>query len=335
MNAKFPVQNQRSGKWIKRMALFVLVLVVATLGSGAAAKSILIRRNPAPGQFVDVNGNMMHIFCVGEGSPTVILEAGLDDFSIFWSQVQSEVSTFTRVCSYDRAGLGWSEASSDPRSSGNMVNELHTLLVNYRIEPPYVIAGHSFGGALMRLFAYDYPDAVAGIILIDATPDDLFLRIPQWRNAIDEKNRFFKVLARLSSFGLMALVPGNIPNRGLPNDVLDEYRAVVASTGHFKTGIEENEAFENNLTEIRVEHIDLVDLPLSVISRGYWDPMPGFSSAENQQAWRTWQEMQAEFLTLSSNNKQVIAEQSEHSIQLQQPDLVIDGIREMVNADRE
>jgi pimeloyl-ACP methyl ester carboxylesterase len=91
--------------------------------------------------------------------------------------VQPEVARTTRACSYDRAGLGWSESRPEPRTSENMVKEMHTLLVNGKVNPPYVLVGHSFGGALVRLYAQSYPDEVSGMVLVDSAPDDLFIDI--------------------------------------------------------------------------------------------------------------------------------------------------------------
>ena len=314
------------------LLILVLALAALTLSLGAFAKAKIARENPPPGKLVAGGGFKMHINCTGEGSPTVILEAGLDDFSIFWSQVQPEIAKVTRVCSYDRAGLGWSEISSKPRTSVMMVQEVHSLLTSANVGRPYVLVGHSFGGALMRLFAHSYPNEVAGIVLVDAAPDDLFIRIPRWRNAIEGKLRFYRTLALLNSLGLLALAPENI-SRGIPADVLTQYRAIAASTGYFQTGVMENEAFENNLAEVRNANIELDELPLIVISRGYWDPMPGFSASENQESWQKWQEMQSELLSLSLNSRQIIATESEHHIHLQQPGLVIDAIYGFVEAD--
>jgi len=330
MNVKFSKQKRGFTWWLRTFLLLMLVLVVATWIIGGVLKSNMLKQNPAPGQLVDVNGYKMHIYCMGEGSPTVILAAGLDDFSIFWSQVQPEIAKSTRVCSYDRAGLGWSEASTEPRTSENMVKELHTLLINAKIEGPYLLVGHSFGGALVRLYTYDYPDEVIGMLLVDAAPDDLFVRVPSWANAIEGKLGLYRSLAPMGSFGLLAFTPGSIPNRGLPEDVLAQYRAIAVSTDYFQTGVLENETFESNLAEVRIENVDLGDMPLVVISRGYWDPIPGFSDAENQQAWQMWQEMQVELLSLSTDSEQIVATESEHHIQLQQPELVIDAIREII-----
>jgi len=280
---------------------------------------------------IDVGGYQMHLFCTGQGNPTILLASGLDDISIFWSQVQPEVSKSSLVCFYDRAGLGWSETSPDPRTIENMVKELHTLVTNAKVNGPYVLVGHSFGGALIRLYAHDYPDDILGMVLVDAAPDDLFIRVPSWKNAINTKIGLYHTLVPMSSFGLLAFTPGSIPNRGIPADVLAQYRAIAVSTGYFQTGVLENEAFENNLAELRAENVNLGDLPLIVISRGYWDLMPVFSEIENQQAWQTWQDMQTELLLLSTNSKQIIATKSEHHIQLQQPELVIEAIREIVD----
>lgn len=331
MSTQIKYQKRAYGWWIRKIFLITLIFLAGVWGAGALIKSNLMERYQAPGQMIDVGGYQMHIFCTGQGNPTILLASGLDDFSIFCLQVQPEISKSTRVCSYDRAGLGWSEPSPNSRTSEIMVEELHTLLVNANIDAPYVMVGHSFGGALMRLYTHNYPEEVVGLVLVDAAPDDLFIRIPSWRNAINGKLGLYHTLVPMSSFGLLAFTPGSIPNRGMPTNVLAQYRAIAVSTSYFQTGVAENEEFENNLAEVRAEHVNLGDLPLIVVSRGYWDPMPGFSEVENQQAWQMWQEMQIELLSLSSNSRQIVATESEHNIQLHQPELVIDAIREVVD----
>lgn len=334
ITAKTSNKGNRFRLWSKYVLLAVVGLVaitsMLTWSAGILAKSNLAKRYPAPGQMVDVGGYKMHLYCVGQGSPTVILAAGLDDFSIGWSLVQPEVAKTTRVCSYDRAGLGWSESSPEPRTSENMVKELHTLLINANVDSSYVLVGHSFGGALVRLYAQGYPDEVKGMILVDSTPDDLFNRVPVWRNAIEQKIRMFRILASLNSLGFLALAPEKIPNYGLPADALDQYRAILVATPFFQTGINENVAFEENLAGVRLGHRSSFEkMPVVVLSRGYWDDMP-ISEYDNQYAWQAWQEMQSDLVSLSSDSKRIVAEQSEHFIQLQEPQLVIDAIREIV-----
>jgi pimeloyl-ACP methyl ester carboxylesterase len=312
------------------------VLAVVTWLAGMSAKSNLKQQNPAPGQLVDMGGYRMHINCNGQGNPTVILEAGLSDFSIFWALVQPEVAKITRVCVYDRAGYGWSQPSLYPRTSETMTKELHTLLANAEIDKPYVLVGHSFGGALVHLYARAHPDEVAGMVLVDAAHEDLFSHIPTWRKANERILGLFRTLAPLSSFGILALAPDYVPNRGLPDEAFAQYRAILVTTRYFEAAIAETESFEKNLTEVRAaDTTSLGDLPLIVLSRGIWDPLPSVSEAENQLAWQAWQDMQSEVPWLSTNSKQFMAEQSGHFIQLQQPHLVIDAIREVVQATHE
>src|SRR3989337_877218 len=149
---------------ISILLLVVLLLALGTAIAGAIAKSNLAKQYPAPGQLVDVGGYKMHINCTGQGSPTVILAAGSLEYSLFLALVQPDVARFTRVCSYDRAGYGWSEPSPHPRTANTMVEELHTLLVNAKVEGPYVLVGHSLGGMHMRVVAHNYPDEVVGLI---------------------------------------------------------------------------------------------------------------------------------------------------------------------------
>jgi pimeloyl-ACP methyl ester carboxylesterase len=125
---------------------------------------------PAPGEMVSVGNHKLHINCMGEGSPTVILESGAPATSIEWSAwVQPEVAKATRVCAYDRAGLGWSESGPGPRDAEQITSELHTLLENAGIESPYILVGHSVGGHHVRVYAERYPDEVAGMVLVDVT----------------------------------------------------------------------------------------------------------------------------------------------------------------------
>jgi pimeloyl-ACP methyl ester carboxylesterase len=321
--------------WAGRISMgglaLVLALGVVTWLAGASAKSNLVKQYPAPGQLVDVGGYRMHINCIGQGNPTVILEAGLDDFSVLWELVQPEVAKFARVCAYDRAGYGWSEPSPYPRTTETVVKELHTLLLNAKVEKPYVLVGHSFGGALARLYTHDYPDEVTGMVLVDSAHDDLFARIPTWRKANEQMLGLFRTLALLSSVGILALAPDNIPNRGLPDEALAQYQAILVTTRYFETAIAETESFEKNLTEVRAANItSLGDIPLIVLSREVWEPLPSVSEAENQQAWQAWQAMQSELAELSTNSKQVIAEKSGHNIHLQQPQLLIEAILQIV-----
>jgi len=316
--------------------LVILVLVILTLTAGAIAKSNLAKKHPAPGQLVDVGGYKLHINCTGQGNPTVVLDAGAGSFSADWTYVQPSVSKFTRACSYDRAGYGWSEPSPHPRTANTMAGELHTLLVNANVEGPYVLVGHSLGGLVVRMYAYTYPDEVVGMVLVDSMHEEQVARLPGFANSIMDQARQFRMLGLLSSTGFMALAPQTIPNPGVPEEVFAQYKAIWATTEYFPTIAAELNAIEESTAEMRALQISSFgNLPLSVLTAGIYGSDPSISDAENQRVKEEWQAMQSELVARSSKGRQLIAEQSGHAIELYQPDLVIEAIQEMVNAIQE
>src|SRR5689334_18830943 len=171
-----PSTTWRSGRRVLRAigrrlaALVGLIVVLGLVGASyeSAAEAADVRAYPPPGQLVDVGGYRLHINCTGTGSPTVVIESGWGDMSASWGWVQPEVAKTTRICTYDRAGMGWSEASPQPRTAREYAKELHTLLAKANEPGPYVLVGHSMGGYTMIVYAHDYPAEVAGLVLIDA-----------------------------------------------------------------------------------------------------------------------------------------------------------------------
>src|SRR5215217_6700371 len=167
----------RLSLWVGRVFLALVGLIVLLLLVGLVyqfiATRLAYRNYPAPGEIVSVSGHDMQIYCTGSarGGPTVVMDSGLGGGLLDWQTVQPKVAKFARVCSYDRSGLGWSESGPKPRTSPQIVEELHTLLENAGVGCPYVLVGHSFGGANAQLYAAEYPKEVAGIVLVDSTPD--------------------------------------------------------------------------------------------------------------------------------------------------------------------
>ncbi|MEZ4621127.1 MAG: alpha/beta fold hydrolase [Caldilineaceae bacterium] len=165
--------SKRLLKWLG-ILLFALVLL------GVAFQTIATRIDNLSygprGQLYTVNGRQMHMVCLGQsraGEPTVILQAGGANESLWWVRVQSQLADHVRVCAYDRAGLGWSDPADTPRDPATIIGELHDLLAAADIQPPYVMAGHSFGAILTRVYAAHYPNEVAGIALVDGMPLEL------------------------------------------------------------------------------------------------------------------------------------------------------------------
>lgn len=318
-------------KWTKRIMAgllgLILILAALTYAAGAFAKSKLVRENPPPGELIDVGGFNMHLYCTGEGSPTIILESGLNDFYVAWAKVQPEIAKTTRVCSYDRAGIGWSETSPNPRTSEIMAEELHTLLQNAGLASPYILVGHSFGGIIMRSFAQKYPGKAIGMVLVDSAHEEQAARLPFLKDATDEFLGQFRTLSFISSLGLMALSPETIPNRGLPDEAYKQYQAALATTNYFDGAIAESSVFYSSALDAPKS---LGDLPLIVLSHGLPDTTSGVDTSQQNLFEQEWVKMQIELVGLSSNSRQIIAERSGHYIQLDQPELVIEAILELV-----
>lgn len=336
-NRNQPAESQRLQRQRRRRHLLwgsVGLLLALTGGlwlAGTWAKIKLANQYPPPGQLIDVGGYKLHLACRGQGGPTVLLEAGLNDFSVQWALVQPAVAQFTRVCAYDRAGLGWSELSPRPRTSVTMIDELHTLLRKAGESGPYLLVGHSFGGITMRGFARQYPEQVAGLVLVDAAHEAQLARIPALSKAFISLRQQFQMLSRLNALGLLALAPTQIPDRGLPPAALAQYRARLAASPYFDAVLAESAAFYAPTADgATIALTDLGDLPLVVLSRGQAAPLPGATAAENAEMERTWRTLQAELAALSTHSQQQVAASSGHEIHLQQPDLVVAAIRQLV-----
>jgi pimeloyl-ACP methyl ester carboxylesterase len=165
-------------RWIRKLILWSLVALLVALVVGAIYQAIATEIDqraafPGPGEMVDVGEHRLHMRCIGQGSPTVVLDAGWGYTSVEWSGwVQPEVAKHTRVCAYDRAGMGWSEPGPGPLNATRIADELHTLLQEADEQGPYVLVGHSLAGLYSRLYAERYPEEVAGMVLVDSSHPD-------------------------------------------------------------------------------------------------------------------------------------------------------------------
>jgi len=300
---------------------------------------------------VDIGGWRLHIHCLGNASPTtptVILESGLGDFSVEWSLVQPGVASFARVCTYDRAGDGWSDVGPYPRTFHQIVYELHTLLDKAGERPPYVLAGHSYGGWLVRLFQSTYPADVSGLVLVDAGASD------PWRLTANGS------LVRSSSLAKGTAVPAvktsgplrasDVPPGAMSQILQGTQRAAQTANeaprdklpaeakamrtwalGRWQHVVAANNPFEaDELLAMQRSNAGkqypLGDLPLIVLTRGLADdtgPDGKRFEAEHRQDHE-------EVSRLSRAGRLVVAERSGHHIQIEQPDLVIEAIRDVV-----
>jgi pimeloyl-ACP methyl ester carboxylesterase len=158
--------RSRTRRWL----LYPLLAVLALASVGGGYQTVRdATANPMPGQLIDVGGHRLHLYCTGARGPTVVLEPGLGGASLDMTWIAAAVARDSRVCVYDRAGRGWSDAADGPQDAAQTTTDLHTLLDRAHIPGPYVLAGHSFGGLYVLSFAAQYPDQVAGMVLLDST----------------------------------------------------------------------------------------------------------------------------------------------------------------------
>lgn len=299
-----PAPERRSRRlfgWIRRILLGMLLLILLVIGLGAGyqwmASAADRRAYPPPGELIDVGGHRLHIVCMGEGSPPVILDALGDGTSAQWGWVQPVVAEQTRVCAYDRAGRGWSEAGPLPRDGQTVARELHTLLTQVGIDEPVVFVGHSFGAMIGRIYTESYPQAVAGLVLVDpGLPALRSERMPaeaHAQTAADvELMNAAPWMARLGIFRLL----GNEPS--LPEPQRSYAQAFYASNALWDALLLEAQAGPQ--TDAQVEAAgSLGDRPLMIVAatQAWLDP-----NAPADESRRIFNTLQQELLALSTNS---------------------------------
>ena len=296
--------------WLGRVV--VLIIVLALLGAiyESVAEAADAKTYPPPGQLADVGDHRLHINCTGTGSPTVVIVSGLGDWSTSWGVVQPEVAKTTRVCTYDRSGLGWSDAVPLPQDAAQAAKELHTLLQNANIPEPYIMVGHSLGGFIVRLFAHDYASEVTGVVLVDS------MNPKQVSESLSNRLALFSSLeAGLARVGVgrLLLKLGILPSVP-PGE--EAYYPLFVRPQSFQTTANEYRGLPDSAAQAAAVK-SFGDLPLIVLTAKLNDN-PG------------WPEWQNELLQLSSNSQQLFAENSGHVIQDDEPDAAVDAILKMV-----
>lgn len=294
---------------------------------------------PPPGKLVDIGGLRLHINCTGAGSPAVIMESGPNDSSVIWQLVQPEISKFTRVCSYDRAGFGWSDAPNEPRSSLNIANELARLLTRAAVPGPYVLVGHDFGTLDLRVFTAQHRQEVAGMVFVDSVHPDIHHR-PPFNVAAQSTlaSFYYRLIPWTVPFGVPRILGWCRENFTFPDQPKEWARLVPEASAQYcrlqSWCAEEAQVTDEN-GSFFANTGPLGDMPLIVLSH---DPQVNdfggfFSSADLVKAERAWMEMQGELRGLSSRNKWIVAKGSNHWIQLFRPELVVATVHEVVNGD--
>lgn len=275
---------------------------------------------------IDVGGFRMHLYCVGHGSPAVILDSGLSDTWLHWYKVQPQVARFTQVCSYDRAGLGWSEPSPRPRTSRVIAEELHVLLKKAHVPPPFVLVGHSMGGLNVRMYASLYPSDVVGMVLVDACHPEQNRRLPDVGNPWLQAMLWQK---RLMPFGIPRLL--GWCGQGM-EQVQPAFRSFDCAVQQKLGWLAETDAINESLRQAGSTR-SLGAMPLVVLSHDPDVKQTGLderSFERRKSAEAAWEQMQEELARLSSRGCRRIAPESGHLVHRERPDLVIDAIRDVV-----
>ena len=326
--------------WLKRilagLLIFIIVLVSVILAGGAIVRARVEAKYPAPGQLVDVGGYKLHIHCTGNNSPTVIVLAGSGVPSTYYWLIQNGAAESTRVCVYDRAGYAWSEEGNRDLSPLGQVDDLEALLSNADIQPPYILAGHSYGGYIARLYAQAHPDEVAGLVMIDSAHEDQWTNYPpsirdSAKQMYSGPNKPFNVFLIGMMRSLQALLPLRDPMvEYFPTEVAERLAAIQKLHPHilYTVKAEVSDMALGNSPRVT----DLGDIPMVVITHGVPITLMGQSEEANSGFERVNLEMQTRLLSLSTDTKQVFAEQSNHDeIPVKQADLVIQAIGDLLN----
>ena len=287
------------------------------LAQGSGAGEVAAGADPGVplGRLVDIGRHRLHIHCTGAGAPTVVLEAGLGGNHLDWVLVQPEIAKVTRVCSYDRAGYGWSDPGPQPRTAAMIAGELALLLSTAGIDGPLVMVGHSFGGALAFYYARQHPDQVAGLVLVDSMHPDQYERFHEV--GID-------LPVELGDGGLVS------SPQALTVDIPEPYRpfaAALARREATRAAIsDELRNMPRSLAEVNAAP-PLPPMPAEVILHGRrdWDRLYRDGRMEN-----IWIRLQADLARQVGATRLIVATGAGHQVPLEQPDLVVKMVRAVV-----
>ena len=315
-NALLRARRTHMPRWTIRVLGGLCSLIVLAALTGGTYQSVASRRDlaatPPPGHFVDVGGHRLHLWCTGDGAPVAVLDTGLGGSSADWGFVQSDVARFTRVCSYDRAGMGYSDAGPAPRTARRISGELFELLRRSGIDGPLVLVGASSGGFNVRVFASDHPDYVAGLVLVDASHENQPHDVPRLAP-------FVPLLSTLGVFRLLDVSFGQ-PTESLAPSVQQFARAARFRSAGYRAAADEITHIRESASQVRTSRRKLT-IPVVVVTGG-------------RGADANWRQLQRDQASLSERGCLVIAEDSGHVVAIDQPAIVVQAVRRVVEMAR-
>ncbi len=315
----------RALRGFARVVSIGFALIVGLALAGASYEAIAARGDaqayPPPGRLIDVGGYRLHLQCVGTGSPAVVLDAGLGGTSLDWNLVQAEMGQTTQVCAYDRAGMGWSDPGPQPRTPGQIARELHTLLTKAGVPGPYVLVGQSLGGKNVRMFARQYPDQVAGMVLVDARSE----YVDDHSAPADEQAFQQELSAQRTSYGLARAF-------GLVHLVGASQSGTPAMTAEMRLAMALFASGQRGLDGTTAEGLQRAadDAQLRAASSLGERPLTVLAAEQMMEQKPYWAEAQRRQAALSTNGRLIVAAGSGHAIHWEQPALVVDAVRHVL-----
>ena len=290
---------------------------------------------PPPGKLYDLGGYKLHLHCTGRSQgPTVVLDAGAPGWSIYWDAIQKEVSKFARVCTYDRAGYGWSEPGPGPRTAKQSADELHQLLAKAGENRPLILVGHSFGGYVVRHFADSYRRQVAGVVLVDAAHEAQWERLPGVKQMLESS--FAGRRATIAKAHAGQLKKEDFTDSPSPS-VLAAYQFAWLQPQTHETALAEQQSAFDSAKQVATTR-PLGDLPLVVLTAGnsfaWFIPPTEANLPMIQRLNAIWMEMQVDLTKLSTRSQHIVSANSTHGLTREEPHLVVQAIRQALAAVR-
>jgi pimeloyl-ACP methyl ester carboxylesterase len=316
--------RSRSARWLLYPILAVLLLASVGGGYETVREATDASAYPMPGQLVDVGGHRLHLHCTGSGSPTVVLEPGGGASSSDFAWIAPVVARDTTVCVYDRAGRGWSEATDRPQDGTHLAADLHTLLDRADVPGPYVLAGHSFGGLYVQSFAAQFPDEVAGMVLLDSTAPKPGGSSPSAAQSPDIVERGCALVAATAHLGVWRLI-AQVTSGSLPPQAQEEADANASTARSVASSLKEYLVDSSVSMQQASSLTSLGSKPLIVVTadEGVTDPQ--------------WQTKQDQMTRLSTNSLHRHAAATHQSLLADEGDSVAasQAVRDVVSAVRE
>jgi pimeloyl-ACP methyl ester carboxylesterase len=276
------VQMRRNPTSRGRRLLIAVIAVSALASAGATFGNLTHDRNSyaAPGKTYPVNGHRLHLDCHGDGGPTVVLLNGLGEISASWARITGQLAGTTRVCAYDRAGQGWSEDARHPQDGVAAAADLHDLLATAGANGPYVLVGHSTGGAYAMTYAARYPEQVAGMVLLDSSSPEQLTRMPAYAGQYALLRRGLALLPTLTRLGLGRMLA---PASHLPAPAAGQVEAIAATPRAARNGRDEISVVLDVFAQAQAL-TTLGDRPLAVLTTTESLAGAGWAGAQDQLA---------------------------------------------------